>query len=183
MPGSTSLALLLLLTLGLTQMSFQQSCSSAGCSACSNNSCISCNGAARYYPQINTLGFCDLCPTGCDTCLRNGTAPTLICTKCTNVAQYPVSGTTTCQSCPEGCSGCQSINGKASCLKCADGFTRKSEGLILTCSKNLAWWAWLLIALAIAVVLAGIIVAIVMSTKKKTTVQRDPYGNPIEMSH
>jgi anti-sigma-K factor RskA len=73
------------------------------------------------------------------------------------------------------------VNAKVSCLACKSGFTRKTDGgPHLECSENLAWWAWLLIALAIAVVVAGIIVAIIFMTKKKP-VQNDPY-NQFEMA-
>lgn len=180
MPKYTSLILVLLLTLGLSQLSYQALCTIAGCDSCVNNACTSCSGALKYYPNLNTSGTCDLCPSGCDACVRNDSL--LICTKCTNTKQYPKSGTTTCENCPDGCDGCQAINGKASCLKCHSGYSRKSEGLVLECSRNMQWWAWLLIILAIVIVLIAIVVGIIMANKKKPVSKTDPYGNNIEMA-
>lgn len=180
MPKYTSLTLVLLLTLGLSQLSYQVPCTTTGCDSCVNNVCTSCNGSMKYFPNLNSAGSCDLCPSGCDACVRNDNL--LICTKCSNAKQYPKSGTTTCENCPEGCDGCQSINGKASCLKCQGGYSRKSEGLVLECHKGMQWWAWLLIILAIVIVLIGIIVGIIMANQKKPVSQKDPYGNNIEMA-
>jgi hypothetical protein len=84
-------------------------------------------------------------------------------------------------SCPEGCNGCQLINGKVSCLACKDGYSKESEGLHLTCDKNLAWWAWMLIILGILLAL-GIIGAVIMMMGKKKKAAKDGQYNEYEMN-
>ncbi len=104
MSTTKSQAIILLLALAMAQVSYQAACNIPGCDGCVNNVCISCRGAAKYFPQLNTAGTCDPCPTGCDSCVRN--ASNLICTRCSDAASYPKSGSTTCEKCPEGCDGC-----------------------------------------------------------------------------
>jgi hypothetical protein len=55
------------------------------------------------------------------------------------------------------------VNNTVSCTVCKAGYTAYVNGLIKTCSSGLAWWAWLLIAIGIALVLGAIIAGIMMS--------------------
>jgi hypothetical protein len=59
------------------------------------------------------------------------------------------------------------IQNQVSCLKCKTGYRINITGLIKTCGvETLPWWAWLLIALGIAIVLGAIIAVIATSGSK-----------------
>lgn len=170
---------LLLSFLGiLCQSSYQAACTISGCDICVTRVCRSCNSTDSYYPQLNSGGTCEKCPTGCTKCIRSGS--TNICSECSDSSKYPKTNSTECVNCPTGCKGCQLVNGSISCVACQDGYSKDIEGLIMKCNKDLEWWGWALIILGILVVI-GILIAILNSMRKKKPKNSGPY-NEYEMN-